>query len=252
MDELARIAEAEDEGEAGPRRRKRRTEQTKDYVVAIVLGKALCRSRLSVEHAARLGALARAIRDGRLQPDLIMFTASAASMALTNPRDDATTACTYFLHLCESVGVDVDSDKIHVTHTPVTTRDGMAAVLGSAIVPRLRRDQALHCAFFASSYQLSRLERIGAITPRLSLFAPLAARRDAHASPRGFVSPTNRGAAANSSAETEPRRRRGRDVDSWSRQSRGDARDADVPSRPVAATPATWEIRGRDVGTRSK
>ena len=149
-----------------------------EFTVAIVLGKALKNSRLSVEHAARCSTLVRQMKDGTLNPSMLMFTASAASMAPGAVRDDATTACTYFLHLCESEGVDVDAGAIHVTHTPVTTRDGMGKVLEEAIVPRLPSKSSLHCAFFASDYQLTRLERIGSVTPRLSLFAPLAARRD--------------------------------------------------------------------------
>ncbi len=151
-----------------------------EFTVAIVLGKALKNSRLSVEHAARCSTLVRQMKDGTLNPSMLMFTASAASMAPGAVRDDATTACTYFLHLCESEGVDVDAGAIHVTHTPVTTRDGMGKVLEEAIVPRLPSKSSLHCAFFASDYQLTRLERIGSVTPRLSLFAPLAARRDAY------------------------------------------------------------------------
>ena len=152
---------------------------SEEFTVAIVLGKALKDSRLSIEHAARVSTLVRQMKAG-LEPSMLMFTASAASMAPGAVRDDATTACTYFLHLCESMHVHVDHSRIHVTHTPVTTRDGMAKVLEEAILPALPANASLHCAFFASDYQLTRLERIGSVTPKLSLFAPLAARREAY------------------------------------------------------------------------
>ena len=74
------------------------------FCVAVVLGKALCSGRISVEHAARCSALARALLERRLDPDQVVFTASAASKA-EGCGDDATVACSYFLHLCEALGV---------------------------------------------------------------------------------------------------------------------------------------------------
>ena len=58
-------------------------------------------------------------------PDRILFTSSAASKTMNN-RDDATTACTYFLHLCDSLNITIDESIIRVASTPITTRDGMA------------------------------------------------------------------------------------------------------------------------------
>ena len=147
------------------------------FCVAVVLGKALCSGRISVEHAARCSALARALLERRLDPDQVVFTASAASKA-EGCGDDATVACSYFLHLCEALGVPLDPDALVVSPTPVTTRVGMQSLLERFVVPQLSATAGLHLTFFASDYQLSRLERIGAVTPHLSLFAPLAERRD--------------------------------------------------------------------------
>ena len=72
----------------------------------------------------------------------------------------------------------MDERCIRVSSTPVTTRAGLNLLLDDAIVPCLDPASHLHAAFFASDYQLSRLERIGAVTPRLSIFEPLSARRD--------------------------------------------------------------------------
>ena len=108
-----------------------------EFTVAIVLGKALKNSRLSVEHAARCSTLVRQMKDGTLNPQHAHVHGVGGVHGPGAVRDDATTACTYFLHLCESEGVDVDAGAIHVTHTPVTTRDGMGKVLEEAIVPRL-------------------------------------------------------------------------------------------------------------------
>mmetsp|Transcript_27724 Transcript_27724/g.83111 ORF Transcript_27724/g.83111 Transcript_27724/m.83111 type:complete len:481 (-) Transcript_27724:20-1462(-) len=182
QDVLDQLESLEEEESKSPKPRKRRARgqgAAGEHCVAIVLGKALCRGRLSIEHAARCSALARAIREGRLVPDRILFTSSAASKTMNN-RDDATTACTYFLHLCDSLNITIDESIIRVASTPITTRDGMAAVLRSAILPELAPNARLHAAFFASDYQVGRIERIGAVTPRLSLFAPLAERRDAY------------------------------------------------------------------------
>ena len=66
-----------------------------EHRAAVVLGKALCRGRISVEHAARCSALARAVLDGRISPATIIFTPSAAGKRVGH-RDDATVACTYF------------------------------------------------------------------------------------------------------------------------------------------------------------
>ncbi|KAH8095986.1 hypothetical protein JL720_3325 [Aureococcus anophagefferens] len=107
----------------------------------------------------------------------VVFTASAASKA-EGCGDDATVACSYFLHLCEALGVPLDPESLVVSPTPVTTRVGMQALLERFVVPQLSATAGLHLTFFASDYQLSRLERIGAVTPHLSLFAPLAERRD--------------------------------------------------------------------------
>ena len=147
------------------------------FCVAVVLGKALCRGRISVEHAARCCALVRALAEKRLEPDMILFAASAASKS-AGSRDDATAACTYFLHLCDSIGLRVEERTLAVSPMPITTRVGMKEVLEASIAPHLDAASRLHLAFFASDYQLSRLERIGAVTPHLSLFAPLAERRD--------------------------------------------------------------------------
>ncbi|KAK7233327.1 hypothetical protein SO694_00109098 [Aureococcus anophagefferens] len=147
------------------------------FIVAVVLGKALCSGRISVEHAARCSALARALLERRLDPDQVVFTASAASKA-EGCGDDATVACSYFLHLCEALGVPLDPESLVVSPTPVTTRVGMQSLLERFVVPQLSATAGLHLTFFASDYQLSRLERIGAVTPHLSLFAPLAERRD--------------------------------------------------------------------------
>ena len=102
---------------------------------------------------------------------------SAASKNMNN-RDDATTACTYFLHLCESIDVEVDEGLIRIA-SPVTTRDGMDAVLRTLIVPELAPNARLHAAFFASDYQLARLERIGAVVA-----ASLMPRRASQSFPR--------------------------------------------------------------------
>ena len=78
--------------------------------------------------------------------------------------DDATVACSYFLHLCEALGVPLDPDALVVSPTPVTTRVGMQSLLERFVVPQLSATAGLHLTFFASDYQLSRLERIGAVT----------------------------------------------------------------------------------------
>ncbi|KAJ1446786.1 hypothetical protein M885DRAFT_545250 [Pelagophyceae sp. CCMP2097] len=160
------------------------------FCAAIVLGKAMKQGRLSVEMAARISGLVRAMRDERVEPDVVIFTPSAAGrpsameQSEAGTPDDASVACAYFVHLCDSVGLDVPECAMYVSTTPLTTRDSMRRLLATCIYPRLREKKAkyasgalsLHAAFFASGYLLQRLERVQHITPRLSLFAPLAER----------------------------------------------------------------------------
>jgi len=154
------------------------------FTVAVVLGKALARGRVSIEHAARVCGLVRALRDG-LSPCLVVFASSAASRAVESNSslpllDDAHAACTYFQHCCESVlGAAFPASRVMVSPTPLTTKEAMRKLLNGAISPLLKTpSEPVHVALFASEYQLRRFEHVWRVTPRLSLLAPLAARND--------------------------------------------------------------------------
>lgn len=161
------------------------------FTVAVVLGKALSSGRVSVEHAARVCGLVRALRDG-LSPSMVIFASSAASKGDISPQatsnhnnkrsasslDDAHAACTYFHHVCESVlGAPFPASRVVVSSTPLTTKESMRRLLSGPIGQRLRSESdPIHVALFASEYQLQRLDKIYRVTPRLSMLTPLALR----------------------------------------------------------------------------
>ncbi|KAJ8598389.1 hypothetical protein CTAYLR_002999 [Chrysophaeum taylorii] len=161
-------------------------EQEETFVVAVVLGKALASGRLSVEHAARVCALVRALRDDTIRPSLVVFSSSASSSRRTGTNlDDAQAACVYFQHAHETVVErPFPWTRLVVSNTPLTTKEAMRRLLATAVVPKLPTEAfPLRVDVFASDYQLRRLDKVWRVTPRLSLFAPLSDR--SKRAPRG-------------------------------------------------------------------